>query len=214
MRSEEVGWIDRNERAGAGYIDRHWPPAFKDSGAWPLTSLRQSFLDGSLTRLIDPDDILRRQIVDFVSKGDFGLASGIADDGGYGRLWYAEPVRPEEVAFEPQVFLLTKARAEQLRAAPVEPPPPPPGPQPGPEPPSLDQRTTLRLAGTVPPEVWNRLGTKLLPKLRSGDDVTVGIEFSVSVSSQFAQTMETELHQILQDLGLGDRVRIERRPPA
>ena len=46
-----------NENVGAGYIDRHWPPAFKDTGAWPLTSLRQSFLDGSLTRLIDPDTI-------------------------------------------------------------------------------------------------------------------------------------------------------------
>ena len=42
-----------NENVGAGYIDRHWPLAFKDTGAWPLTSLRQSFLDGSLTRLID-----------------------------------------------------------------------------------------------------------------------------------------------------------------
>ena len=222
LRSEAL----LNERPGAGYIDRHWPPAFKQTGAWPLTSLRQSFLDGSLTRLIDPDDILRRQVVDFVSKGDFGLASGIADDGGYGRLWYAEPLRPEEVAFEPQVFLLTKARAEELRAGLVDPPPPPPGPthgpetgpdtgpQPGPEPPSLDQRTTLRLSGTVPPEVWNRLGTKLLPKLRSGDDVTAGIEFSVSLSSDLARNMETELQQILQDLGLGDRVRIERRPPA
>ena len=62
----------------------------------------------------------------------------------------------------------------------------------------------------MPPEVWNRLGTKMLPKLRSGDDLSVGIEFSVSVSSQFAQNMETDLQQILDDLGLGDRVRIER----
>ena len=36
-----------NENVGAGYIDRHWPPAFKDAGAWPLTSLRQSFLNGT-----------------------------------------------------------------------------------------------------------------------------------------------------------------------
>ena len=37
-----------NESVGAGYIDRNWPPAFKDSGAWPLASLRQSFLNGAL----------------------------------------------------------------------------------------------------------------------------------------------------------------------
>ena len=51
MKSEAL----LNENVGAGYIDRNWPPAFKDTGAWPLTSLRQSFLDGSLTRLINPD---------------------------------------------------------------------------------------------------------------------------------------------------------------
>jgi len=50
----------------------------------------------------------------------------------------------------------------------------------------------------------------VLPKLRSGDDLSVGIEFSVSVGSAFAKNMETELQQILNDLGLGDRVRVER----
>ena len=213
-----------NETVGAGYIDRHWPPAFKETGSWPLTSLRQSFLNGSLTRLIDPDSILRRKIVDFVGNGDFGLASGAKGNGQYERLWYAEPIGAEEVAFEAHVFLLSKAKAEELKAPPGDPtqrqpePVPSPGPEPepepepvaGPEPSPGTQKTTLRLAGTVPPEVWNRLGTKMLPKLRSGDDLSVGIEFSVSVSSQFAQNMETDLHQILDDLGLGDRVRVER----
>ncbi len=60
-------------------IDRRWLPAFKDSRAWRLTSLRQSFLHGALTRLIDPDTILRRKIVEFVECGDFGLASGAKD---------------------------------------------------------------------------------------------------------------------------------------
>ena len=211
-----------NETVGAGYIERHWPPAFKETGSWPLTSLRQSFLNGSLTRLIDPDSILRRKIVDFVGNGDFGLASGSKGNGQYDRLWYAEPVGTEEVVFEARVFLLSKAKAEELKAPPGDPtqpqpdPIPSPGPEPEPEPvpvpkPRPDpQKTTLRLSGTVPPEVWNRLGTKMLPKLRSGDDLSVGIEFSVSVSSQFAQNMETDLQQILDDLGLGDRVRVER----
>ncbi len=47
-----------NESVGAGYLDRNWPPALKASGAWPLASLRQSFLNGSLTRLVDPDAVL------------------------------------------------------------------------------------------------------------------------------------------------------------
>ena len=211
-----------NESVGTGYIDRHWPSAFEGTGAWPLTSLRQSFMDGSLTRLIDPDAILRRQIAAFVSNGDFGLASGAKNDGTYGRLWYAEPIRQEEVAFESSVFLLTKAKAEQLKTTPEGPaqpqptpdsgPEPEPEPEPGPDPEPTPgaEKTTLRLAGTVPPEVWNRLGTKVLPKLRSGDDLSVGIEFSVSVGSQFVQNLEAELQQILADLGLGDQVRVGR----
>ncbi len=217
MKSEAL----LNENVGAGYIDRNWPPAFKDTGAWPLTSLRQSFLDGSLTRLIDPDTILQRQIVDFVARGDFGLASGAREDGSFERLWYAEPINTEEVAFEANVFLLTRSKAEELKITPEDTPHLPPEPDPGPEPetepdpkpePDLiqeNQKTTLRLAGTVPPEVWNRLGTRLLPKLRSGDDLSVGIELSVSVDSQFAQNLGMELKQILDDLNLGDRVRVE-----
>ena len=211
-----------NESVGAGYIDRHWPPAFKEAAAWPLPSLRQSFLTGALTRLIDPDAILRRQIVDFVSRGDFGLGSGAKPDGGFERLWYREPVLPEEVAFEADVFLLTKAKAEELKARRELAPQPQPDPRPGPEPPPGPQpppivgpgpgtgTTTLRLTGAVPPEIWNRLGTKLIPKLRAGDDLVVTVGFEVSVGSTHAQNMQTELGQILADLGLTEKVSIER----
>ena len=132
-----------------------------------------------------------------------------------------EQINAEEVAFEADVFLLTRSKAKELKIDPEDPPRPPQEPEPSPEPetetepkpdPDLsqkDQKTTLRLAGTVPPEVWNRLGTRLLPKLRSGDDLSVGIELSVSVDSQFAQSLEMELKQILDDLNLGDRVRVE-----
>ena len=211
-----------NESVGAGYIDRNWPPVFKDTEAWPLTSLRQSFLDGSLTRLSDPDTILRRQIVEFVKRGDFGLASGAMKNGGFDRLWYEEMVETAEVAFEANVFLVTKAKGRELKAAPEDSPRGSPGPDPGPKtPPGPESgsvpvsspdapKTTLRVAGTVPHEIWNRLGTKLLPKLRSGDDLRAGIELSVRVDEKFARNLEAELQQILDDLDLGNRVWIER----
>ena len=209
-----------NESVGAGYIERNWPPAFQSIGAWPLTSLRQSFLDGSLTRLIDPDAILRKQITTFVENGDFGLASGAKNDDTYSRLWYDEPIRQEEVAFESGVLLLTKAKAEELKTVlagsahpqpgPSRDPSPEPEPEPDPEPTPGTEKTILRLAGTVPPELWNRLGTRVLPKLRSGDDLSAGIEFSVSVNSQVARNMETELLQILDELGLSNTIRVQR----
>jgi hypothetical protein len=204
-----------NESVGAGYLDRNWPPALMDSGAWPLASLRQSFLNGSLTRLVDPDAILKGKVVEFVGRGDFGLASGAKADGSYERVWFGEPVAPEEVAFEAGVFLLRKGTAEALKrgAAPErvpQPQPQPPAERPPERPPEPVTGTkTLRLVGTVPPEVWNRLGTKILPKLRSGSELTIGLQFSVTVKTESAGSLAAELRQVLQDLGLAEAVRID-----
>lgn len=212
-----------NESVGAGYIDRNWPPALKESGAWPLASLRQSFLNGSLTRLVDPDAVLRTKIVEFVSAGDFGLASGRKPDGAYERVWFEEWVAPDEAAFESDVFLLRKATAKSSKkgtaTTPGSSPEIPPGPVPTltpaplapttpPEAPGATTRT-VRLSGKVPVELWNRLGTKILPKLRSGSDLSIGVDFSVTVRADAAPNLIAELGQILQDLSLSDEVRIE-----
>ncbi|HLG15863.1 MAG TPA: DUF499 domain-containing protein [Blastocatellia bacterium] len=211
-----------NESVGAGYIDRHWPPALKDSGAWPLTSLRQSFLNGALTRLVDPDVVLRGKIVEFVGRGDFGLASGSMPDGSYQRLWFGELIAPDEVAFESDVYLLTKAKAESLRSGkaavvyatelPVSPEPrglPPEPVEPKPTSASGPVTRTLRVTGSIPPELWNRLGTKLIPKLRSGSDLRLGVDFSVTLGADLARQLEAELRQAVEDLGLESTVRIE-----
>ncbi|MGD0947216.1 MAG: DUF499 domain-containing protein [Candidatus Binatia bacterium] len=217
-----------NESVGAGYLERKWPPALKDSGAWPLASLRQSFLNGALTRLIDPDTILRAKILEFTSRGDLGLASGQQPDGTYERVWFNEPPPPEEVAFESGVFLLTKGRAQALKAGrasaeqpvstkptsletqrEIQPEPAPVEPI-GRETPAAQQTTTLRLVGSIPPEIWNRLGTKLIPKLRSGSDLKLGVEFSVTIDARNASNLESELRQALDDLGVSGKIQIER----
>ena len=210
-----------NESPGAGYIERNWPPAFKESAAWPVASLRQSFLNGSLTRVVDPDTYLKSKIVEFVSRGDFGLASGRKADGGYERVWFQELVAPDEVAFEAGVFLLKKDRARVLKSgvvlAPAPEPSPPvpapptvvqPGETPSPAPTPAAETKTLRLVGTIPREVWNRLGTRLLPKLQAGSNLQIGVDFSVSVKADLAGSMEGELRQILDDLGLAGKVEV------
>ena len=210
-----------NESVGAGYIERNWPPALKESGVWPLASLRQSFLNGALTRLLDPDAILKNKIVEFVGRGDLGLASGRKIDGGYERVWFQELVAPDEVAFEADVFLLRKATAEALKAGRVPEPVPAPGPPSGPVTPPVPgpaadpdtepagQTTTLRLVGIIPPEVWNRLGTKILPKLRSGSALKVGLEISVTLNVVAANNLVSELRQALDELGLAGAVKVE-----
>jgi len=218
-----------NESVGAGYIERNWPPALKAEGAWPLGSLRQSFLNGSLTRLIDPDAVLRGKIGEFVAKGEFGLGSGRKADGGYDRVWFEEPLAQDEVTFEPGVFLFLKAKAKTLRvgAAPVSGggleaerrTGPGGGPVPDLTPPlGLEIRAelapdkkmkTLRISGDVPAELWNRLGVKILPKLKSGTELRIGVDFSVTVDAGTAQRLAAELKQILEDLELSNRLKIE-----
>ena len=205
-----------NESVGAGYLERNWPPALKKEGAWPLSSLRQSFLNGSLTRLVDPDAVLRNKIVGFVGNGDFGLGSGKKADGSYDRVWFEEPMGADEVAFESGVFLLLKDNAKALSTSPEPVPVPEPDPQPNPEPgPGPDPRPeptsskrTVRVHGEVPPELWNRLGTKLLPKLRSGEELKVGIDLVVTVDGSTAEGLRADLQQILTDLGIADQVTV------
>jgi hypothetical protein len=212
-----------NDSIGAGYLERHWPPALKESGAWPLASLRQSFLNGALTRLLDPDAVLRSKLVEFVERGHFGLASGAKPDGSYDRVWDTELMAPEEVVFEAGVFLLTKAKARLLKGE-VQPDPesdsgparqleprqwPEQIPAPELERAPVHQTTTVRLVGTIPPEIWNRLGTKVIPKLRSGDDLRVGVDFSITLPAELVHSTVSELRQILDDLGLTGRLNIE-----
>jgi hypothetical protein len=134
---------------------------------------------------------------------------------------FEEPISSDEVTFDSGVFLLTKVKAKVLKAGMK----PEPGVVvgPGPEPvieevkererekeaiPGIQTRT-LHLVGTVPPEIWNRLGTKIIPKLKSGSDLKIGVDFSVTINAETAKSIESDLRQILEDLGLTGKIRIE-----
>jgi hypothetical protein len=124
------------------------------------------------------------------------------------------------LVFEAGVYLLTKQRAKALKAAPAaapgaaatEPAPrPPSGPTADllpPTKPGEPLKRRVRITCDIPPELWNRLGTKLIPKMRAGEDLHVGIDITVDVDG--ASNLESELRLILKDLNLADRVRVER----
>jgi hypothetical protein len=213
-----------NDQIGAGYIDRKWPPALLPSGAWPLSGLRQSFLDGSLTRLLDPENLLRYRIVEWVETGEFGLASGARPDGGYARVWHDQLVAPDEVMFDADVYLLKKATVAALKTptdqnlassiernhnpvpAPIHAPANPAGP-------AMSNTThsgTVRITihGDVPPEQWNRLGTRLLPRLRAAGQVAASITLCCEIEATIVADLTVELERTLHDLGLVDRLKI------
>ncbi len=220
-----------NDTVGAGYLERNWPPALKESGAWPLSSMRQAFLNGALTRLADPDKLLREKIVEFVIRGDFGLASGQKPDGAFDRVWFEQSVGPEEVSFDAQVFFLTKQRAQKLFTKPKEIPTPPSSAAgakvpsvgasatsaSGDEAPfdfaksnsaSASSITSIRVAGEIPPEIWNKLGVRLLPRLKAGARLKLSVDFSCEVSSAEAAAVVAELRQAISDLKLDGSVRV------
>jgi hypothetical protein len=191
------------------------------AGIWPTSVI----LNGSFTRLLDPDATLKAKITEFVDKGDFGLAAGAKSDGTYDRVWFEQSVSPDEIMFDGSVFLLTKAKARELKTAAASPPatgqesvtvPTVTTPEEEEKPAAEDaikpSTKVLRITGNVPPEVWNRVGTKLIPKLKSGQDFKVEVGFSVTVDSGNALHLKTEVQQILQDLGLAEQLTLELEP--
>lgn len=201
------------ESVGAGYIGRNWPVALRGSGAWPLQGLRQSFLDGSLVRLVDPERTLREQIVRWVEAGEFGLASGQRPDGIFQRVWFREPAASEEVTFDAQTFLLTPEKAMALTRPPE--PKPPASPQPVPVEPTpgkprpAESVITLRVHGPVSPEVWNRLGVRLIPRLKSGQNLSLSFDAIVQAQGEMGRHLEQDIRQALSELGLGGSVSVD-----
>ena len=229
-----------NESVGAAYLMRKWPAQFKESGAWPLSSLRKNFLDGSLPRLPDPDEILRRVLPEYVLDGEFGLAFGVGADGGYGRVCFEERVSSEDIDFAGDVFLLTKKRAQALKSglsdleksAEAALPKPTGSPEssgsdageadgsltvtPEAEEGRGDRElkvATFRVSGEIPSEAWNRVGTKLVSKFRDSrvKSLHVDVDFQVKVEGgAVARDMREEWSRALADLKLSDKVRIQQ----
>jgi hypothetical protein len=216
-----------NDSPGAGYLERRWPEPFKKSGAWPVSALRQAFLNGTLERVLDPDAYLRGRVPEFVLRGDFGFASGQKSEGGYARIWFSELLPSEEISFDSDVYLLVPKAAQELKDSKgkltvVELPAPdvagsePAGPlfgqpaQPGSvqSPAAQGKSRTLRISGEIPTEVWNRLGRTLLPKLKTAGELHLTIDACIEIKSD-SNGLRQEIEQILRDLNLTDKVKVD-----
>ena len=214
-----------NDSPGAGYLARKWPEPFKKNGAWPISALRQAFLNGTMERLLEPDNYIRHKVPEFVANGDFGYASGAQEDGYY-KVWYSEELRQDEISVDSDVYLLLPAIAKELKAKAARPtvvdvptpqPPETPVAVTGPLfPLPIDEPTvpvsrkrTITIRGEIPTEVWNRLGRTLIPKLKMGGELSVGLNVSVEVEADTVQGFQMELMQILQDLNIADTVKVE-----
>ena len=71
---------------------------------------------------------------------------------------------------------------------------------------ALEDRSFL--VGTIPSKCGTTSARKYFP-LRSGLELKIGLEFSVTVSANSANGLTTDLRQILQELGLAEPVKVE-----
>jgi hypothetical protein len=130
-----------------------------------------------------------------------------------------------EVSFEPDVYLLLKTKAKSLKKAEQQPelelqfqgfltPDIPVSPQPSlGNTPSLETSATpseknINITGKIPPDSWNRIGTKIIPKLRNGNNLQINVAISFSVNTSYAQSIESDIDQIIDDIGLSDDLKI------
>jgi hypothetical protein len=80
----------------------------------PSAELSQWIADTPL----DPDATLKSKIVEFVARGDFGIGQP-RDRWGYDRMWFQDLIAPDEVGFDPGVFLLKRLLPKGSKPAPA-----------------------------------------------------------------------------------------------
>jgi len=209
-----------NREVGASYVERHWPPALKESGTWPLAGLRAAFFQGHLTRLEKAEDALRQMILRAVKHGIFGLGVG-KDATQLDRVWFQEEVDPAEIVFDYETFLLIPSRAkiEKVRTAGEELPPGVvvrgQGPDFGqatatetasPEPESESEGgledvtpSVLQWRGHIPRDKWNLFGHRVLARLGSSENVMIEVTLRAKVEGP---SVKQQIDVALQELGL------------
>jgi hypothetical protein len=72
------------------------------------------------------------------------------------------------------------------------------------------EKQQVRIIGAILPEVWNRLGTKLISKLKGNINLKLGLSFTFEVEAAEAQRLITDLEQAIEDLRLIEALKVER----
>jgi len=205
---------------GASYIERNWPPALKESGAWPLAGLKAAFFQGQFTRLEKADDALRVTIARAVNQGMLGLASG-KDPANFDRVWFKEAVEHADITFDYDTYLLAAAKAKALKQGvsqqptvpPAQPPAPPPT-QPQLQPatlpltpsatPEIPKPTVVVWEGTLKREQWNLFSLKVLTRLAQAEELQIDVKVNAKLKE--SQSVD-QLNAALKELGIQDNFR-------
>ncbi|HXZ87674.1 MAG TPA: hypothetical protein VEF07_03820 [Candidatus Binataceae bacterium] len=70
---------------------------------------------------------------------------------------------------------------------------------------------SILLTEVIPPQLWNKVGIRLIPKLRSNLQPTLGANFILEIDSAKAANLIREIQQALGDLELTGTIKVEVR---
>jgi hypothetical protein len=68
----------------------------------------------------------------------------------------------------------------------------------------------IQITGKIPPDSWNLIGTKVIPKIRIGNNIQINVAISFSVDNKLAQSTVSELEQAIDDIGLSGDLKVEK----
>jgi len=211
MRQENL----LSREVGPSYVERRWPEALKQSGAWALASLKASFFQGSLTRLERADEALLAMIMRAVPQGALGLGLG-KDELHLDSVFFKETPDVADVRFDHESFLLLPAKAQEYKEGktkgvpepelPTEPPGEHPEIIPQPTPETKAEAVTVSWRGSIPREKWNLLSHRVLVKLADAQNVNIEAFIQATLKDP---SLRQQLNTALRDLGLPGEFREE-----
>jgi hypothetical protein len=133
------------------------------------------------------------------------------------RVWFREIISPEDVSFDIGIYLLRRDRAESVSASAAKPFSPVAGSTEGSsaadggnaaasttaathetEAVTGEEAYTLTVIGEIPPELWNKVGIRNIPKLRAAQsEPHLSVNFALDTKGELAANLKRDLEQAL-----------------
>jgi len=212
---------DIEDAVSPGFIDRNWPPAFKE---WSTKSVRDAFFASpQFPRLLNSES-LKDTIARGVENGMLAYV-GKKPDGGYAPFHWKSSLTAFDVELSEDMYIIQRATAEAYvagKTAPTPtsvPPQPPtdgtsgsPTPTPGSTsvtvPPSAGV-SKVSWQGDVPPQKWMNFYTKVLSKFAAQSGLKIGLTIEIAPEGGVSSQKVDEIKVALRELGLSDYVSLD-----
>jgi hypothetical protein len=202
---------DIEDAVSPGFLDRNWPPAFKE---WGTKAVRDAFFASpKFPRLLNSDS-LKDTIARGVENGMLGYV-GKKSDGTYSPFHWKSSLTLFDVELSDDMYIVQHETAEAYAAGKSvpkpEPPPPTKDPLPPKTPPIPPSAGVKRVNwhGDVPPQKWMNFYTKVLSKFAAQSGLKIGLNVEIAPEEGVSNQKVDEIKVALRELGLSDDVSLD-----